>query len=554
MMARLLDQTADTILYNAHVLTMDPAQPRATAVAIQGERIVGVGDESDLRPLVGQRTARVDLGGRTVVPGLNDTHNHMSSTGLGMLLVSPEGATRIADIQARIVERVAATPRGEWVVTAQVGEPAISHLLAERRYPTRADLDPISPDHPVCIQAPHVLILNSAALQRCGIGRDTTTPEGGEIGHDETGELTGLLFERPAMALARRHLPPITHADRVAGLRLACEAYNRAGLTSVCEHGVPPEGVAAYQELWARGQLTVRSYLHVALDVTKSLPEIDDFLASLAYSGGPGFGDDWLRVAGIKVFVDGGVGIGTALMREPYQTASGACSHGLQVVSTEKLEGILRLANRYRLRVAQHDSGGRAIDLVLDCYDRVNREQPIADRRWVLVHCQFPTAANMAAIKRLGAVVVTQTVFLYNMGVGYLKFLGRDLADQAIPLRSWLDAGVPVALGSDASVNPYAPLLGLWHATTRVDRQTGEVIGADQRIGREEALRGYTVDGAYITFDEQKKGRLVPGYLADLVALGDDPLTCPPDAIKDLSVDLTMVGGRVAHAAASLAW
>src|SRR4051794_15162785 len=526
-MARLLDQTAETILYNGRVITMDAEQPRATAVAVRGGAFVGVGDEADLRPLAGRHTERIDLGGRAVTPGLIDTHNHLSTTGLGMLHVALEGAASIADVAARIAARVRATPRGEWVVTAQVGEPTISHLLAERRYPTRADLDPVAPDHPVCIQAPHVLILNSAALQRIGVRRDTPDPSGGEIGRDADGELTGLFYEKPAMALVTRHLPAVSHADRVAGLKRACEAYNRVGLTSVVEHGASLASLAAYQDVWARGELTVRGYVHVALDPTLSLAEMDDFMAHLAFTAGPGFGDEGLRVAGLKVFVDGGVGIGTALMREPYRTASGTHSHGVQVLPTEKLLGLLRLAAKHGLRMAQHDSGGGAIDLVLDCYERVNRETPLADRRWVMVHCQFPTAANMAAIRRLGVVVVTQTVFLYSMGAGYVKYLGREIAETAIPLRRWLDAGVAVALGSDASVNPYSPLLGLWHATTRVERTTGEVLGADQRLSRPEALRLYTSAAAHVTFDERRKGRIAPGLLADLVVLADDPLTCP---------------------------
>src|SRR5581483_4816980 len=181
-MAQLLDQTADLILYNGRAITMDAAQPRASAIAIRDGRFLGVGDEADLRPLAGRRTELIDLGGRADIPGLNDTHNHMSTTGLGMLHVSLEGAISIADVAGRIAERARATPRGEWVVTAQVGEPAISHALAERRYPTRADLDAVAPDHPVCIQAPHVLIVNSAALQRVGVDRNTPDPDGGRLG------------------------------------------------------------------------------------------------------------------------------------------------------------------------------------------------------------------------------------------------------------------------------------------------------------------------------------------------------------------------------------
>jgi predicted amidohydrolase YtcJ len=548
----VLDDTADVLLYRANVRTLDPALPRAEAVAVRGERIVGVGSERELAPLVGRRTRCLDLGGRTLVPGFHDTHNHLSSTGLGLLRVSLEGCRDIAELVGRLVERARATPRGEWVVTAEIGEPAISHALAERRYPTRADLDPALPDHPVCIQAPHILILNSAALQRVGVSRATPDPPGGRLGRDAEGELDGRFYEPAAMALVRPHLPSRTHAERVAGIRAACAAYHRVGLTSVCEHGASLEALAAYQDLWARGELTVRSYVHVHLDTHPALPEIADRLAHLAFTSGPGFGDAWLRVAGVKLFVDGGVGIGTALMRAPYRTADGQLSHGLQLVAPDKLLAILRLARRHGLRVAQHDSGGRAIDVVLDSYAQVHSEQPIDGLRWTLVHCQFPSAANLAAIRRLGAVVVTQTVFLYTMGQGYVRYLGRELAEEAIPLRRWLDAGLPVALGSDAPVNPYPPLLGLWHATTRIDRTTGEVLGAAQRVSRAEALWLYTAAGAYITFDEGRKGQIAPGQLADLVALGDDPLTCDEAALPTLPVDLTMVGGRIVHAAPAL--
>src|SRR5262249_42922720 len=217
-MARILDTAADTILYNARIHTLDAAQPTASAVAIRDGRFVGVGDEADLQPLANGRTERINLHGRTVVPGLNDTHNHMSAVGLGLLRLSLEGSASIGEIASRIADRVRATPKGEWVVTALVGEPAINHLLRERRYPTRADLDPVSPGHPVCIQAPHVLVVNSVALQRCGITRDSPDPPGGELGHDADGELTGILYETPAMALVRPHLPQYSYADHVEGL------------------------------------------------------------------------------------------------------------------------------------------------------------------------------------------------------------------------------------------------------------------------------------------------------------------------------------------------
>ena len=236
-------------------------------------------------------------------------------------------------------------------------------------------------------------------------------------------------------------------------------------------------------------------------------------------------------------------------MRQPYQTASGKMSHGVQVISTEKFRKIVTLANQYNLRVAQHDSGGKAIDLVLDVYEQVAAEQSIEDKRFVMVHCQFPSKENFEQIRKLGAIVVMQTMFLHTMGLGYIKYLGEDLANQAIPLRDWMETGMPVSLGSDAPVNSYDPLLGIWHAVTRKEKTTGRVIGPDQRITREEAIRCYTNYAAYASFEEQLKGSIEPGKFADLIVLSNDILNCPEDEIRETSVEMTMVGGNIVYEA-----
>jgi predicted amidohydrolase YtcJ len=546
MTTQILDHSPDKILYNGNIVCVDKDFGVAKAVAIKNGRFTGVGEDKDILNLASPQTSMIDLQGRTVLPGLIDTHNHMTQAGLGMIQLSLEGSTCIADIVKLVDENVRDTAPGEWVTTALIGEPAINHLLKEGRYPTCRDLDPVSPDNPVCIVSFHVLIVNSCALRLADIDRNTPDPDGGRIDMDpETGEPTGIFYEEPAMALIRRHLPQITYQDKLNGLREACRQYNAVGLTGICEHGLDFEELKAYQELWRNGELSVRSYLHIMIDPDQTIAEIENMIKTLGFIASPGFGDSSLKIGGLKLIFDGGVGIGTALMREPFMTDSGKVSNGVQVISTEKFQEIVRLVSRYNLRLAQHDSGGKAIDMVLDVYDQIHNEQRIDDKRFVMVHCQFPTRENFDKIRKLGVVVVTQTTFLYSMGLRYLKYLGKDLADTAIPLRDWMDTGLPVSLSSDAPVTPFNPFLGIWHAVTRKEKTTSRVIGPEQRITRKEAIRCYTINSAYASFDEHLKGSIEPGKLADLVILDRDILTCPVDEIKETKVLMTIIGGEV---------
>jgi len=548
MKARILDHSPETILYNGKVLCVDEASSLVEAVAIKNGRFIGIGDSKEITALAGRKTVSIDLGGRTVLPGLIDTHNHMTEVALGMEQLSLEGSTCIPDITRVIGGKARDVGPGKWVVTGLIGEPAISHQLSERRYPTRSDLDAVSPDNPVCIVSFHVFIVNSYALKIAGINKNTPQPGGGTIGIDPaTGEPTGIFYEEPAMALIRPFLPVPTHEEKVNGLRKACRRYNAVGLTGICEHGIGLEELRSYQELRRKGELTVRSYVHLMVDPNQTSDDLKRTVKDAAFVASPGFGDEYLRIGGLKVIFDGGVGIGTALMRKPYMTASGKLSDGIQVISTPLFEELTHLCSLYDVRLAQHDSGGKAIDTVLDVYERISAKKPINDKRFVMVHCQFPTRDTFEKIRKLGAVVTTQASFLYVMGSGYMKYLGKELADEAIPLRDWLDNGVPVALSSDAPVTSFNPLMGIWSAVTRKEKTTGEVIGPGQRITREEAIRCYTKNAAYLTFEEGLKGSIEPGKLADLVVLSNDILTCPEEEIKETKVEMTMLGGEVVH-------
>ncbi|MGD0238255.1 MAG: amidohydrolase [Syntrophorhabdales bacterium] len=548
MKARILDHSPETIFHNGKILCVDKDFSIVEAVAIKDGKFVGVGDSTDITALAGRKTRSIDLTGRTVLPGLIDTHNHMTEVALGTQQLSLEGSTCIADITKLIGAKARDIGPEKWVITGLIGEPAISHQLSERRYPTRWDLDVVSPDNPVCIISFHVFVVNSYALKIVGINKDTPQPRGGTVGTDPaTGDLTGIFYEEPAMGLIRPFLPVPTHEDKVNGLRKVCRQYNAVGLTSICEHGIGLEELRSYQELRRRRELSVRSNVHLMVDPNQTLDDLKRMVKDVAFIASPGFGDEYLRIGGLKVIFDGGVGIGTALMREHYMTASGKLSDGIQVISTPMFEELTRLCSSYDLRLAQHDSGGKAIDTVLEVYEKISFEKPINDKRFIMVHCQFPTRENFEKIRKLGVVVTTQTMFLYTMGSGYIRYLGKELADEAIPLRDWLDKGLPVALSSDAPVNSFNPVVGIWHAVTRKEKITGEVIGPRQRITREEAIRCYTKNAAYVTFEEGLKGSIEPGNLADLVVLSNDILTCPEEEIKEARVEMTMVGGEVVY-------
>ena len=547
MKARILDHSPETILHNGKVVCVDKDFGIVQAVAIKnGDSSASVTAKTSCAR---RTTDGRDRPGRTHRPARTDRHpqpHDGSSARHGAII--PRGF----DVHQRhnAVDRRKGTGAGpgKWVVTGLIGEPAISHQLIERRYPTRWDLDAVSPDNPVCIVSFHVFIANSYALKLAGINKNTPQPSGGTIGVDPaTGESTGILYEEPAMALIRPFLPVPTHEEKVNGLRKTCRAYNAVGLTGICEHGIGLDELRSYQELRRKGELTVRSYVHLMVDPNQTSDDLKRTVKNAAFVASPGFGDEYLRIGGLKVIFDGGVGIGTALMRKPYLTASGNMSDGIQVISTPLFQELAYLCNLYDLRLAQHDSGGKAIDTVLDVYEKISAEKPINDKRFVMVHCQFPTCDTFERIRKLGVVVTTQTSFLYAMGGGYIKYLGRELADQAIPLRDWLDSGLPVALSSDAPVTSFNPLMGIWHAVTRKEKITGEVIGPGQRVTREEAIRCYTRHAAYITFEENVKGSIEPGKLADLVVLSNDILTCPEEDIKETRVEMTMVGGKVVH-------
>lgn len=542
----MIPDRADLILFNGPVYSFDGRFVKNDGIAIDHGLVVRIGSAADVLALAGPRTRTIDLLGRTVVPGFIDSHNHMSHVGLSLLGADISAAKSIDDIKSAIADTVANADAGEWILTGAVGESVISHELAEGRYPYAHELDAVAPDHPVCIRSFHVGILNSRAMRTLGLSSSTVAPAGGAIGSDASGKLDGRFYEAAWKNLVQPRLPAPSFEARVDALETACRRLNEVGITQICEHGVDWQTWRAYETAERAGRLSVRSLTHLHVGPGSGIEDDFEAIAEVATVRKNATSSPWARLAGVKTFIDGGVALGTALFRKSYVGVDGKSTRGLQVTPVARLERIVAGCLQHGIQLSHHASGDAAIDQVLDAYESAGSASAIGKNRFILVHCQFPDARNMERIVDMGVLAAMQTLFLYNMGQGYLKYHGARAA-QAIPLKTMIGRGCIVGLGSDAPVNQYAPLLGVWHAGTRLCKATGESIGPDEALSREQALAAYTARNAYFSFDEQNVGSLRTGQRADLVMLSRDPLAIEPKQLVKTQILCTAVSGKPVH-------
>ena len=534
--------SADLVLRNGRIVTVDPGFRILQAIAVKEDRILAVGTDAEIGRLIGDRTRVIDLAGKTVIPGLVDSHLHATFGAANEFAVRLSGVGSIADIQARIAQRVAQLGRDEWVAAS--GDWHESQIK-EGRLPTRHELDAIAPNNPVFVpRGGHVAVANSRALTLAGVNRDTPNPEGGVIVRDTAGELTGVLVEGSATMLVRRLVPALTPEQRVLGLERYTAKLVQAGITSIVDPGMTPPDLAAYSELRSAGKLKVRVS---ALLFSRTLADMHKLVPVI----GGARNDDWLRVAGFKVGLDGGVE--GAYLYDPYKIVAGEQEDPkfvgkllLPPGGAAELEEMLRFAGRHKLQMQVHVVGDAAVDRLLDAVTKVSGEVSASELRWVVVHAFLPSATAIERIKKLGLYVTMQDQPV-SLGHNMRRYWGEERAARAIPIRSMLAAQIPVGGGTDAPVVDLNPFVSLWWMTTRGTLPTGEVLGADQAISREDALRIYTMGSARIEGMEDRIGSLEPGKLADLVVLSEDLLTVPPDRIRHLRSVLTMVDGKVVH-------
>lgn len=532
------DAAAEVLFENGAALTQDPHHPRAEAVALKAGEVLAVGTRDELAGLVGPGTRRVDLQGGAVLPGFIDSHTHVWKVGqLRTEIADLRPATSISQLLDALRAHAASTPDDAWVLGRGYNEAR----LAEGRRPTRADLDAALPGRKVYLTRTcgHIGLASTAALQAAGVGPDVTAPEGGAVPRDPQGQPTGELVEA-AMRLVTRHLPSPDPAAHRRMLAAAGEHLLSVGVTGATDAGVTPALLEVYRQLDAAGGLPLRYHVMLArlpLDGAAP-PPLPDPSASA-----------FLRVDTVKLFADGGLSGATAALCGHYRHDH---SQGLMRLDDAALRAMTQEAAAAGLGVAVHAIGDRAIEASLDAFEAARNAQPSADAprpTLRIEHGGLPTAAQLARAARLDVAVAPQAIFLDELGENFRTFLDEDYLSRCYPLRSMLDAGLLVALSSDAPVvRDDHPLRGVRAAVTRAGPGAAP-IAPGEAITVAEALYAYTAAGADLVGEGARRGRLCPGALADLVVLSGDPTATPAEDLADLQVRQTWVGGQLAYEA-----
>jgi predicted amidohydrolase YtcJ len=526
-----LDRTEpELILYNANIITIDDRRPRAQAVAIANARFLAVGANEQVRELATGRTKKIDLGGRTVVPGFIDAHTHPAEAGLLHLRQVDCDLRSIADIQRAIRERGSKTPTGQWVLGFKYDDTKTS----DGRPLTREDLDAAAPHHPVFIshRGGHTAYVNALAYSRAGVSETTPDPPGGRLDRNpKTGKLNGRISERATEIFDKAIHATYSRDDYREAVKLICKMMSRAGITSAHDAWGVHDYLRGYQDAHDAGGLSIRIYCLIHYG------EIERMLAAGVRTG---FGDEWVRLGGVKMVADGSISERTAWLSQPY--VGRPSDFGIQVMTEQELYENGRKAHEADWQIGVHANGDRAIDMVLRVYERLQRERPRRNPRFRLEHCTVVNDPLIQRIKALGAIPTPFAAYVYYHGEKFGEY-GTERLNHMFALRSFLDAGIRVAPGSDYPPGPFEPMMALQSAVTRTD-SNGNVWGPKQRISVEESLRAQTLHGAAASFEERNKGSIERGKLADLVVLGRDPLREDHSSLMSIPIERTMVGGR----------
>jgi predicted amidohydrolase YtcJ len=533
-----------SLLIYGRVWTGDSAKPWAQAIAVAGDTIAAVGDSADIARLAGPETRFILHNGKAmVVPGFMDAHVHLLGAGFQLARVNLRDAATPADFIKKLKAHAAALRPGEWIE----GGDWDHERWAGTPLPQRGWIDSVTPNNPVFVNRldGHMSLANTAALQLAGITRSSANPPGGTIVRDpKTGEPTGLLKDNARDPVARV-IPPASPARRDSALVRAMRWAAKHGVTAVATVSNDPGTIAitdSWQELAAlkraqgRGRMLTRVSMFVSLEAWRAM-------ADTLRANGPG--DDWLRVAGVKGFVDGSLGSTTALFYQPYDDARQTL--GLMVTPEDSLRAWIGGADSAGLQVVVHAIGERANGLLLDIFDSVANAHGRRDRRFRIEHAQHLRRQDIGRLARSGVVASMQPYHAIDDGRWAEKRIGPERIKTTYAFRSLLDNGAHLAFGSDWTVAPIDPLLGIYAAVTRrtLDGKNPRGWVPQEKITVEEALRAYTAGNAYGVFAEKNRGKLAPGYLADLVLLDRDLTAIPPEEIERASVRITVVGGRV---------
>jgi predicted amidohydrolase YtcJ len=529
-------EAADTIFVNGNIVTMDAKRTAAKALAVKGERILLVGADQAVRNMAGDGSRVIDLGGRTMTPGLIDAHCHLSACGLfgtAFVDVSWPAVFTVTEMQAKLAEKIAGTPPGEWVVGA-------GWVTFEGQYPTKHDLDPISPNHPVFVvnMGGHMAAVNSLALEMAGVNASTPDPGNGRFLREDNGEPSGTVMNHPAMDYFRRLWPrDLLDVNVMENSILNPQAtFAAMGVTSFQDvYARSMQRLQAYFGIARRGEMTVRGQVMTVLEYFQELDGRIDAIEAMRYE------DDYIHFAGAKFQVDGG--LEASYTHEPHT----GIAWDIPIWKPKALNEAVRAFHDAGYQVALHTGGDAALDMALDAIEEAMNANPRPDPRHRIEHSVLNTDQALQRTKDLGVVISTQPTLIRAFADGVARIWGEERMQRMIPTRTWLDMGVPLCLSSDAPSMPWWDPQSTLFASVARASFSKKPVSPEQALTIEEAMYAHTMGGAYADFAEDKKGSLEPGKFADLIVWHDNPYTVATEDIVNLTVDLTMVGGKAVH-------
>jgi predicted amidohydrolase YtcJ len=541
----------DMVMINGNVITVDSGFSIVEAVAIKDNKIIGVGSTTDIKKLAGDNTTIMDLEGATVLPGINDAHCHLNGFGLErppiMLDLGYPTVKSLVDIRAALAKRAREVGPGKWISGWGWDRGFIDELKTSGAYPSRKDIDAAVPDNPVVLTefSGHVNLVNSYALKIAKMDKNTPDPEGGIIQKDAFGELTGILFERAGWII-RTLIPPPTREERKSGILNGMAELNSLGITCVTEPGLGAEQINVYTELYNAGKFTLR----VNCMVSPGGASLEAVKQALSYIGtGTGFGNEWLRISGLKLMADGIPPSKTAFMYEDYIGGG----HGQLLVegNTDEerynmLMSMIKYASNHGFQVGIHVTGDKGIDACVDGYIAAMKERPW-DARHYIIHTDYATPQCIERMSKNNIGANVQSAIKWTIGNLMVGITGEQRAAYHWPLKTLFDKGVNVTNSSDASVTYPDWRQGVESAVLRKDKATGKVIGPEQCITVEQAIRSYTINGAWQDHQEHVRGSIEVGKLADFTIIKDDILTIDPNKIHEIPVLYTIVGGKTIY-------
>ncbi|MGG1659751.1 amidohydrolase [Brevibacillus sp. NRS-1366] len=529
---------ADTVFLNGQVVTVDADNRIMEAVAVKGNQILAVGTTEEIKRHIQTGTKVIDLQGKSLLPGFIDAHLHITIYGTNKLGVDckARGIQSVSELLDALKEQASKTPPGEWVRACGFDE----NLMMEKRYPTLAELDDISTDHPIFVMrtCSHHSVVNSRAMEIAQYDRDTPDPQGGRIDRDESGALTGFLVETAHMKMFE--LAAFTEAEYKKGLCMASEDFVAAGITSVHDAGgYGPENYRAMQKVVQEGGVKVRIYAMIC-----ALNQSEDFVRKMIDAGlVTGTGDNRFRIGPAKVFTDGASIAPTMAMREPF--TSKPDDYGILYYEQDELNTILGDAHAKGFQITAHAQGDRAIEMLLNCFEAALEAHPRENHRHRIEHAGVSAPDLLGRMARLGVVPIPNPAFIYDHGDSYVKNIGERVGHM-FPARDQFDHHIISAGASDSPVTDFNPLIGI-HAAVNRRSKSGKAVGDNQRVSVMEAVRMFTWNGAYASFEEGIKGSIEPGKLADLVVLDGNILDTPIEQIKERKVEMTMIDGELVY-------